>query len=40
VTTLPPEPLPGVELARFKSQTQPMLARLNKLEATQLASAK
>jgi murein DD-endopeptidase MepM/ murein hydrolase activator NlpD len=40
VTTLPPEPLPGVELARFRSQTQPMLARLNKLEATQLASAK
>ena len=40
VTTLPPEPLPGVELARFRSQTQPMRARLNKLEATQLASAK
>ena len=40
VTTLPPEPLPGGELARFHSQTQPMLARLNKLEATQLASAK
>ncbi|WP_249352234.1 MULTISPECIES: peptidoglycan DD-metalloendopeptidase family protein [unclassified Rudaea] len=40
VTTLPPEPLPGAELARFRSQTQSMLARLNKLEATQLASAK
>ncbi|MFT3790317.1 MAG: peptidoglycan DD-metalloendopeptidase family protein [Rudaea sp.] len=40
VTTLPPEPLPGVELARFRTQTQPMLARLNQLEATQLASAK
>jgi len=40
VTTLPPEPLPGVELARFRTQAQPMLAKLNKLEATQLASAK
>jgi murein DD-endopeptidase MepM/ murein hydrolase activator NlpD len=39
VTTLPPEPLPGVELARFRTQTQPIMARLNKLEATQLAAA-
>ncbi len=40
VTSLPPEPLPVAELARFRSATQPMLARLNKLEATQLASTK
>ncbi|HSE11885.1 MAG TPA: peptidoglycan DD-metalloendopeptidase family protein [Rudaea sp.] len=39
--TLPkPEPLPQVELARFHSQTQPMLARLKTLEATQVALAK
>jgi hypothetical protein len=39
--TLPkPEPLPGAEFARFRSQTQPMLAKLKTLEATQLASAK
>ncbi len=40
VTTLPPEPLPGAELARFRSQTQPVLAKLKTLEATQLASTK
>jgi murein DD-endopeptidase MepM/ murein hydrolase activator NlpD len=39
--TLPkPEPLPQVELARFHSQTQPQLAKLKSLEATQLALAK
>jgi murein DD-endopeptidase MepM/ murein hydrolase activator NlpD len=39
--TLPkPEPLPAAEFARFRSQTQPMLAKLKTLEATQLASAK
>ena len=39
--TLPkPEPLPQIELARFQGQTQPMLAKLKTLEATQLASAK
>jgi len=39
--TLPkPEPLPQIELARFHGQTQPMLAKLKTLEATQLASAK
>ena len=40
VTTLPPEPLPGIELARFRNQAQPMLAKLNKFEGNQLASAK
>ena len=40
VTSLPAEPLPVVELARFRSQTQPMLAKLKTLEATQLALAK
>jgi murein DD-endopeptidase MepM/ murein hydrolase activator NlpD len=39
-TSLPPEPLPASDLAKFRSQTQPILAKLNKLEATQLASAK
>jgi len=39
--TLPkPEPLPQVELARFHGQTQPMLAKLKTLEATQVALAK
>jgi len=39
--TLPkPEPLPQVELARFRNQTQPQLAKLKTLEATQLALAK
>jgi murein DD-endopeptidase MepM/ murein hydrolase activator NlpD len=39
--TLPkPEPLPQVELARFHNQTQPQLAKLKSLEATQLAFAK
>jgi murein DD-endopeptidase MepM/ murein hydrolase activator NlpD len=39
--TLPKaEPLPSIELARFRNQTQPMLAKLKTLEATQLASAK
>jgi murein DD-endopeptidase MepM/ murein hydrolase activator NlpD len=39
--TLPkPEPLPAVELARFKRATAPMLARLKTLEATQLAVAR
>jgi murein DD-endopeptidase MepM/ murein hydrolase activator NlpD len=39
--TLPkPEPLPQVELARFQGQTQPMLAKLKTLEATQVALAK
>ena len=40
VTTLPPEPLPGNELGHFRTQTQPMLAKLKTLEATRLASAK
>ena len=40
VTTLPPEPLPGAELGHFRTQTQPMLAKLKTLEATRLASAK
>jgi murein DD-endopeptidase MepM/ murein hydrolase activator NlpD len=39
--TLPkPEPLPETELAQFRNRTQPMLAKLKTLEATQLASAK
>jgi len=39
--TLPkPEPLPAVELARFEKQSQPLLAKLKALEATQLALAK
>jgi murein DD-endopeptidase MepM/ murein hydrolase activator NlpD len=39
--TLPKaEPLPPSELARFRGQTQPMLAKLKSLEATQLALAK
>jgi murein DD-endopeptidase MepM/ murein hydrolase activator NlpD len=39
--TLPkPEPLPAVELARFERQSQPLLAKLKALEATQLALAK
>ena len=38
--TLPkPEPLPAVELARFEKQSQPLLAKLKSLEATQLALA-
>jgi murein DD-endopeptidase MepM/ murein hydrolase activator NlpD len=40
VTMPKAEPLPGTELARFRGQTQPMLAKLKSLEATQLASAK
>jgi murein DD-endopeptidase MepM/ murein hydrolase activator NlpD len=39
--TLPkPEPLPQVELAHFRSQTQPQLAKLKALEATRLALAR
>ena len=40
--TLPKaEPLPNIELARFRLQSQPMIARLHTLESTQrLASAK
>ena len=39
--TLPkPEPLPVGEFARFERQSQPMLAKLKMLEATQLALAK
>ncbi len=39
--TLPKaEPLQVNELARFRQQTQPLLAKLRTLEATQLASAK
>ena len=39
--TLPkPEPLPATELARFKQQSAPMLAKLDKLDSLQLASAK
>ncbi|MBS0569387.1 MAG: M23 family metallopeptidase [Proteobacteria bacterium] len=39
--TLPkPEPLPAVELARFRQQAAPMLAKLDKLDSLQLASAK
>ncbi len=39
--TLPkPEPLPATELARFERQSQPLLARIKTLEATQLALAK
>ena len=38
--TLPkPEPLPQIELARFRGQTQPMLAKLKTFEASQLALA-
>lgn len=43
VTTLPPEPLPATELAQFRTQTQPMLAKLKSLElpqSHQLASLK
>ena len=40
VTSLPAQPLPGADLARFRTQTQPTLAKLKTLEATQLASAK
>ena len=39
--TLPkPEPLPAVELVRFEKQSQPLLAKLKSLEATQIALAK
>jgi murein DD-endopeptidase MepM/ murein hydrolase activator NlpD len=39
--TLPkPDPLPQIELARFRGQTQPELAKLKALEATQLALAR
>lgn len=39
--TLPkPEPLPATELARFRQQSAPMLAKLDKLDSMQLASAK
>ncbi|MDR3387235.1 MAG: peptidoglycan DD-metalloendopeptidase family protein [Rudaea sp.] len=39
--TLPkPEPLPPTEFARFERQSQPLLAKLKTLEATQLALAK
>jgi murein DD-endopeptidase MepM/ murein hydrolase activator NlpD len=39
--TLPkPEPLPAVELVRFERQSQPLLAKLKSLEATQIALAK
>ena len=39
--TLPkPEPLPATELARFKQQSAPVLAKLDKLDSLQLASAK
>jgi murein DD-endopeptidase MepM/ murein hydrolase activator NlpD len=39
--TLPkPEPLQPTELARFQRQSQPQLAKLKTLEATQLALAK
>src|ERR1700722_4163933 len=39
--TLPkPEPLPAVELAKFQSQTTPMLAKLKTLEATQTVIAR
>jgi murein DD-endopeptidase MepM/ murein hydrolase activator NlpD len=39
--TLPKaEPLPATELARFQRQSQPQLAKLKTLEATQLALAK
>jgi murein DD-endopeptidase MepM/ murein hydrolase activator NlpD len=38
--TLPkPDPLPAPELARFKRETAPLLAKLKALEATQLALA-
>ena len=40
VTMPKPEPLPAVELARFQSQTTPMLAKLKMLEATQTIVAK
>lgn len=40
VTMPKPEPLPAVELARFKQQSSPMLAKLDKLDSLQLASAK
>src|SRR5690348_2216599 len=39
--TLPkPEPLPATELARFKQQSAPMLAKLDRVDSLQLASAK
>ncbi|MBS0558115.1 MAG: peptidoglycan DD-metalloendopeptidase family protein [Proteobacteria bacterium] len=39
--TLPkPEPLPAAEFARFKRESSPMLAKLDKLDSLQLASAK
>lgn len=39
--TLPkPEPLPARELARFRQATAPLLAKLDKLDSLQLASAK
>lgn len=40
VTSLPAQPLPANELTRFRSQTQPMLAKLKTLEATRLALVK
>jgi murein DD-endopeptidase MepM/ murein hydrolase activator NlpD len=34
VTMPKPQPLPGGELARFRSQTQPMLARLEVMQTS------
>jgi hypothetical protein len=34
-----PQPLPAGELARFRQQTQPMLARLQQMQATASALA-
>lgn len=39
VTMPKPEPLPAAQLARFREQTQPMLARLQQMQATASALA-
>lgn len=39
VTLPPPEPLPGAQLAQFRTMSSPMLAKLNFVDAARLASA-
>jgi hypothetical protein len=39
VTMPKPQPLPAAELARFREQSQPMLARLQQMQATASALA-
>ena len=39
VTLPPPEPLPAAQLAQFRKQSSPMLAKLNFVDAARLASA-